>query len=66
MTGIPSAVAQVMDARPASIDSQIQTSVYSKQLQAQKQAGAAVVKLLASAAQLSKEAGKGQSFDAVG
>ena len=60
MTGIPSAVAQVMDARQASLDSQIQTSVYSKQLQAQKQAGAAVVKLLASAAQLSKEAGKGQ------
>lgn len=46
------------------MQSQVQTSVYAKQLASQKQVGEALVAMLQQVQQLSKEAGKGESFDA--
>ena len=54
----------VSAAQQSSTQSQIQISLYAKQLSTQKQVGEAMVGLLEAAAQLSKELGKGESFDA--
>ena len=56
----------VVDAQQSSVQSQLLYSVLAKQLEAQRQAGQAATDLLAAALQLSKEAGKGESFDGVG
>jgi hypothetical protein len=59
-------IAGATDAQQASVQSQIYYSVLAKQLDAHRQAGQAATDLLAAALQLSKEAGKGESFDGVG
>lgn len=59
------AVASVVLAQQAAVSNQISIAVASKQLDAISQQGEAVVQLIDAAANLSREAGKGEGFDAV-
>jgi hypothetical protein len=59
------AINSVLEAQKCSTQSQIQYSVLAKQLETQRQTGDAASELLAAAVQLSKEAGKGASFDSL-
>jgi hypothetical protein len=58
-------VGGVVQAQQNATNIQIQFSVMAKQLEAHRQAGQAATDLLAAALQLSKEAGKGESFDGI-
>ena len=60
------AVNQVMQAKQVALALQIQTAVASKVLDSQEATGDAVNKMLEAAMRLSKAAGSGQQFDAVG
>lgn len=66
MSGDYGSVGGVVDAQQNAVRSQIHFSITAKQLDAHRQAGQAATELLAAALQLSKEAGKGESFDGVG
>ena len=66
MSSSDSAIGSVVDAQQLATRTQIQYSILAEQLQAQKLAGEAAVDLLSGALQLSKEIGKGESFDGVG
>jgi hypothetical protein len=61
-----SAASSVSSAQSDALSQQIGIAVLKKQQDAAKQQGAAVIELLQTAANLSKAAGKGESFDAVG
>ena len=63
MSNIDPAVSGVQAAQQAALNSKIATTIAAKQLQTQEQLGQAAVELLESAAQLSKEAGKGAKLD---
>ena len=60
------AVNSVLGAQKSAVDTQIQFALAKKQLDNIEQQGAAVNQLLQSAVQLSKAAGRGDGFDAVG
>ena len=60
------AINSVLSAQKSATDSQIQFALAKKQLDAIQSQGEAVNQLLQSAAQLSKAAGRGDGFDAVG
>lgn len=59
-------VQDVLDARQASTQSQIQYTVAAKALQASKDQGEAIVSLIQSIAPQGKAIGQGTQFDAVG
>lgn len=59
------AIASVSAAQQGALQSQISAAVAKKQLNAIELQGQAAVELLQSAAQLSKAAGRGGSFDGV-
>ena len=61
-----SSCSSVSSAQSDALSQQISIAALKKQNDAAKAQGAAVVKLLQSAAKISKAAGKGDSFDAVG
>lgn len=61
-----SAASSVSSAQSDALSQQIGIALLKKQQDAVKQQGAAVVQLLQTAANLSKAAGKGDGFDAVG
>ncbi len=63
MSSSSGSIGGLNDAQQISVQSQIQFSIMAKQLEAQRQSGQAVTDLLDAALQLSKEAGKGASFD---
>lgn len=61
-----SASSSVSSAQSNAVSQQIGIAVLKKQQDAAKQQGAAVIELLQTAANISKAAGKGEGFDAVG
>ncbi len=61
-----SAASSVSSAQSDALSQQIGIALLKKQQDAAKQQGAAVVQLLQDAANISKAAGKGEGFDAVG
>ena len=61
-----SAASNVSSAQSDALSQQIGIALLKKQQDATKQQGAAIVQLLQSAANISKAAGKGDGFDAVG
>jgi len=61
-----SAASSVSSAQSDALSQQIGIALLKKQQDAAKQQGAAVVQLLQAAANISKAAGKGSGFDAVG
>ncbi len=61
-----SAASSVSSAQSDALSQQIGIALLKKQQDAAKAQGAAVVQLLQTAANLSKAAGKGDGFDAVG
>jgi hypothetical protein len=61
-----SASSSVSSAQSDALSQQIGIALLKKQQDAAKQQGAAVVQLLQTAANISKAAGKGDGFDAVG
>ena len=65
MSSIDSSITGLLAAQQASLSSNISITVAAKQLDAYKQQGDAVVSLLEGSVQLSKEAGKGGTVDAV-
>ncbi len=65
MSSIDSSITGLIAAQQASLNSNISITVAAKQLDAYKQQGEAVVSLLDTAVQLSKEAGKGGQIDSV-
>ncbi|MHB8970513.1 MAG: hypothetical protein ACYC3X_10480 [Pirellulaceae bacterium] len=65
MSGIDSAVNSVLAARQGALRTEINIAVAAKQLDAQQMQGEAVVKLIDTAAQLIKEAGKGANVDSL-
>ena len=64
MSSIDPAVQAVLSSRESALSSQIQYSLLGKQLEANKQAGQAIVDLLEGAAQLSRSNNSGGAFDA--
>jgi hypothetical protein len=65
MSGIDSAVSSVLAAKQVSLQSEISFAVAAKQMDIQQMQGEAVVKLIETAAQLIKEAGKGEYVDSL-
>lgn len=65
MSSIDSSISGLIAAQQASLNSNISIAVASKQLDAQRQQGDAVVSLLDGALQLSREIGKGGNVDSV-
>ncbi|MDA1049446.1 MAG: putative motility protein [Planctomycetota bacterium] len=65
MSSIDSSITGLIAAQQASLSSNISIAIAAKQLDAYKQQGEAVVSLLDTALQLSKEAGKGGKIDSV-
>lgn len=61
-----SAASSVSSAQSDALSQQIGIALLKKQQDAAKQQGAAIVELLQTAANISKAAGKGTGFDAVG
>jgi hypothetical protein len=61
-----SSCSSVSSAKSDALSQQIGIALLKKQQDAAKQQGAAVVELLQTAANISKAAGKGEGFDAVG
>ena len=61
-----SASSSVSSAQSDALSQQIGIALLKKQQDAAKQQGAAVIELLQTAANISKAAGKGGAFDAVG
>jgi len=65
MSSIDSAISSVLAAQDAALRSKIDFAIEAKRLDAQEQQGAAINRLIESAAQLGKAAGKGDGFDGV-
>ena len=63
---IDSAVSSVIAAKQTALYSKIATSIASKNLQAAKQQGEAVVELIDAAAEINTDSKKGHGFDAHG
>jgi len=65
MSSINHAVENVIQAKSAAVDQQIQYALAAKALKASKAQGEAAVQLLETASRLGKAHGKGANFDAV-